>query len=33
MRGISEKIIVGQPISIGTGMFDLSWDVGKKKIY
>lgn len=33
MRGVSEKIIVGQPISIGTGMFDVLWDTLKKKIY
>jgi DNA-directed RNA polymerase III subunit RPC1 len=33
MKGVSEKIIVGQPITIGTGMFDLLWNVGKKKIY
>lgn len=23
MRGVSEKIIMGQPITIGTGMFDV----------
>jgi len=33
MRGVSEKVIVGQPISVGTGMFDLSWDIAKKSIY
>jgi hypothetical protein len=30
MRGVSEKIIVGQPVTIGTGMFDIKWDVNKK---
>lgn len=33
MRGISEKIIVGQPISVGTGMFDIKWDLPNKVIY
>lgn len=33
MRGISEKIIVGQPITIGTGMFDIKQDVKKTKVY
>jgi DNA-directed RNA polymerase III subunit RPC1 len=33
MRGISEKIIVGQPISVGTGMFDLKWDLPNKVIH
>lgn len=33
LRGISEKIIVGQPISVGTGMFDVLWDQPKKEIY
>jgi DNA-directed RNA polymerase III subunit RPC1 len=23
MRGVSERIIMGQPITVGTGMFDL----------
>lgn len=33
MRGVSEKIIMGQPITIGTGMFDLRHDVKKPLIY
>jgi DNA-directed RNA polymerase III subunit RPC1 len=27
MRGISEKIICGQPITVGTGMFDIKQDI------
>ena len=33
MRGISEKIIVGQPITIGTGMFDIKQEMQKTKVY
>ena len=33
MRGVSEKIIMGQPITLGTGMFDLRQDIKRTKIY
>jgi DNA-directed RNA polymerase III subunit RPC1 len=33
MRGVSERIIMGQPIMIGTGMFDLKQDISKTVIY
>ena len=33
MRGISEKIIIGQPITVGTGMFDIKQDLPKAKVY
>lgn len=33
MRGISEKVIIGQPITIGTGMFDIKQDTPSGKIY
>lgn len=33
MRGVSEKIIMGQPITVGTGMFDIKQDIKKTKIY
>ena len=33
MRGVSEKIIMGQPITVGTGMFDIKQDVKRTKIY
>jgi DNA-directed RNA polymerase beta' subunit len=33
MRGVSEKIIMGQPITLGTGMFDLRQDIKTTKIY
>ena len=33
MRGVSEKIITGQPISVGTGMFDIKWNGPNKQVY
>lgn len=33
MRGVSERIIMGQPITIGTGMFDLKQDSYKTLVY
>ena len=33
MRGVSERIIMGQPIMIGTGMFDLKQDISKTLVY
>ena len=33
MKGVSEKIITGQPISVGTGMFDIEQNIPKKIIY
>lgn len=33
MRGVSERIIMGQPITIGTGMFDLKQDAYKSLVY
>ena len=33
MRGVSERIIMGQPIIIGTGMFDLKQDTKRTIIY
>ncbi len=33
MRGVSERIIMGQPITIGTGMFDLKQDSYKAVVY
>lgn len=33
MRGVSEKIIMGQPITVGTGMFDIQQEVKKKVVY
>lgn len=33
MRGVSEKIIMGQPITVGTGMFDLRQDIRKNLVY
>lgn len=33
MRGISEKIIMGQPITVGTGMFDLRQEIKTSKVY
>jgi hypothetical protein len=33
MRGVSEKIIMGQPITVGTGMFDIRQDVKKRIVY
>ena len=33
MRGASQKIIMGQPITLGTGMFDLRQEVKKNKVY
>lgn len=32
MRGVSEKIITGQPISVGTGMFDIKWQTPESKL-
>lgn len=33
MRGISERIIMGQPITIGTGIFDIKEDISKTMVY
>ena len=33
MRGISERIIMGQPITLGTGMFDIKQQVNKTLAY
>jgi DNA-directed RNA polymerase III subunit RPC1 len=33
MRGVSEKIIMGQPITIGTGMFDVRQEIKKPLVY
>ncbi len=33
MRGVSEKIIIGKPISIGTGMFDIAHRFDRKIVY
>lgn len=33
MRGVSEKIIMGQPITIGTGIFDVKLDIKSTKVY
>ena len=30
MKGVSEKIIIGQPIPVGTGMFDIKQIIPKK---
>lgn len=33
MRGVSEKIIMGQPITVGTGMFDIRQEIKSSKVY
>ena len=33
MRGVSEKIIMGQPITVGTGMFDIKQQIKKTHVY
>jgi hypothetical protein len=33
MRGVSEKIIMGQPITIGTGMFDIKQEIKNLNVY
>ena len=33
MRGVSEKIIMGQPITVGTGMFDVCQNIKKTRVY
>ena len=33
LKGISEKIIMGQPITVGTGMFDIKQQIPKTIIY
>lgn len=33
MRGVSEKIIMGQSVTLGTGMFDLRQSMRKLKVY
>lgn len=33
LRGVSEKIIIGKPITLGTGMFDVSMQVKAKNIF
>ena len=33
MRGVSQKIIMGQPITIGTGMFDIKQEIKNLNVY
>lgn len=33
MRGVSEKIIMGQPITVGTGIFNIRQEIKKQMVY